>query len=172
MTTRETQNSQGADVFYICIPSRDEDRTIGVLLWKIRQVMLELGRDYHILVLDDGSQDGTQDLLARYKRVLPMTILREERPIGYRQALERLLREATKRARYPKRDAIVTMQGDFTENPEYLKALIKTYEGGADVVAGKLEEDIVSSPRRVRLTRWMGDMALKRAYSASPIESP
>ncbi|MGI9626756.1 MAG: glycosyltransferase family 2 protein [Longimicrobiales bacterium] len=159
-------------MFYICIPSRDEDRTVGVLLWKIRQVMLELGRDYHIFVLDDGSQDGTKDLLARYKRVLPMTILREERPIGYRRALERLLREAPRRARYPKRDAIITMQGDFTENPEYLKALIKTYEGGADVVAGKLEEDIVSSPRRVRLTRWMGDMALKRAYSSSPIESP
>ena len=159
-------------MIYICIPSRDEERTIGVLLWKVRKVMLELGRDYKILVLDDGSTDGTVELLEKYKRILPLTILREDRPVGYGRALERLLREATKRAGYPKRDAIVTMQGDFTESPEHLTALIKTYEGGADIVAGKLEDDIVNPPTRVRLARWLGGMALKSAYGGAPVGDP
>lgn len=159
-------------MIYICIPSRNEERTIGVLLWKVRKVMLELGRDYRIIVLDDASNDGTVLLLEKYKRVLPLTILQEERPVGYGRALERLIREASSRARYPKRDAIVTMQGDFTESPDYLTTLIKTYEGGADIVAGKLEEDIVSSPRRVRLARWLSRWALRRAYADAPIEDP
>lgn len=159
-------------MIYLCIPSRDEERTIGVLLWKVRQVMLELGRDYRILVLDDGSTDGTVALLEKYKRMLPLTILREERPKGYGRALERLLREAVQRATYPKRDAIVTMQGDFTENPAHLEALIKTYEGGADIVAGTREEEIVDAPRRVRFARWLGEMALRRAYAGAPVEDP
>jgi len=159
-------------VIYICIPSRDEERTIGVLLWKVRKVMLELGRDYRILVLDDASSDGTVALLEKYKRVLPLTILQEKQPVGYRRALERLIREASNKARYPKRDAIVTMQGDFTESPDYLTTLIKTYEGGADIVAGRLEDDIVNPPRRVRLARWLGGMALKRAYAGAPVHDP
>ncbi|NNF29169.1 MAG: glycosyltransferase family 2 protein [Gemmatimonadetes bacterium] len=159
-------------MIYICIPSRNEERTIGVLLWKVRKVMLELGRDYRIIVLDDASTDGTVALLEKYKRVLPLTILQEKRPVGYGRALERLMREASNRARYPKRDAIVTMQGDFTESPDYLTTLIKTYEGGADIVAGTLEEDIVSAPRRVRLARWMAGLALRRAYADAPVGDP
>lgn len=150
-------------MIYICIPSRDEERTVGVLLWKIRQVMLELGRDYHILVLDDGSQDETQQLLRRYQRVLPLTLLQEKKPIGYGRAVERLLREATKRASYPKRDAIVMMQADFTESPDYLDPFIKALEGGADIVAGTLDEGMVDPPRKVRFSRWLGRLALGKA---------
>ena len=47
-------------MIYICIPALDEARTIGVLLWRIRQVMEEFPRDYHVLVLDDGSTDDTR----------------------------------------------------------------------------------------------------------------
>ena len=101
----------------ICIPCRDEDRTIGVLLWKIREVMLGMGRDFHVYVLDDGSRDRTGAQLEKYRQVLPLTILSEQRPIGYGRALEKLLKTAAGGTRYPKRDAIVTMQADFTEHP-------------------------------------------------------
>ena len=147
-------------MIYICIPSRDEERTVGVLLWKIRQVMLDLGRDYQILVLNDGSEDETDRLLARYKRVLPLTVFNEKSPIGYGRAVERLLREATKRASYPKRDAIVLMQADFTESPDDLDPMIKAFEGGADIVAGRVDNQVVDPPRRVRFARWMANKML------------
>lgn len=150
-------------MIHICIPCRDEERTIGVLLWKIRDVMGTLGRDFRVFVLDDASRDDTPALLEKYRRVLPLTVLTERRPIGYGRAVEKLLRSAAGSTRYPKRDAIVTMQGDFTEHPRHLPALIKTFEGGADIVAGEsgkgVEEEL---PRSVRFTRWLGGLALGR----------
>ena len=149
---------------YICIPCRDEDRTIGVLLWKIREVMADLKRDYEVIVLNDASRDGTQALLEKYRRVLPLTVLSMRQPVGYGAAVERLLRAAAGRARYPKRDAIVTMQGDFTDHPGHLAPLLRAYEGGADIVAAETgaEATVPPPPRAVRLARWLGRIALGR----------
>lgn len=154
-------------MIHICIPCRDEDRTIGVLLWKIRRVMATLGRDFHVLVLDDASRDGTRALLEKYRRVMPLTVLTERRPIGYGRAVEKLLRTTVGRTGYPKRDAIVTMQGDFTEHPEHLHALVKAFEGGADIVAGQAATDTATVPRRVRFARWLGGVAIGRMASGT-----
>ena len=143
-------------MIHICIPCRDEDRTIGVLLWKIREVMLDLGRDFQVFVLDDGSRDGTRALLEKYGRVLPLKVLTERRPIGYGRALEKLLRAAAGGTRYPRRDAIVTMQADFTEHPEHLRALVRTFEGGADIVACETGPASGKVPLAVRFARWLG----------------
>ena len=36
-------------MIYICISARNEERTAGVLLWKIRRVMSEFKRDYEAM---------------------------------------------------------------------------------------------------------------------------
>lgn len=162
-------------MIYICVPARDEERTIGVLLWKIRKVMRDFPRDYHVLVLDDASTDGTAAALERYRRALPLTVLTEERPAGYHGALERLIREAVRRARYPKRDAVVTLQGDFTESPEYIEPLIKTLEGGADIVAGaaRLDDDGGSGcPRQLRWARRAASVFMGGALRQAPVSDP
>lgn len=152
----------------ICIPCRDEDRTIGVLLWKIREVMLGMDRDFHVFVLDDGSTDGTGALLEKYRRVLPLTVLAERRAIGYGRALEKLLKTAAGGTRYPKRDAIVTMQADFTEHPTHLRALVRTFEGGADIVACEAGAESANPPRTVRLARRLARFALGRPAPDDP----
>ncbi len=165
-------------MIYVCIPAHNEERTIGVLLWKIRGVMREFGRDYEILVLDDASTDRTSGVLDRYRRVLPLKVLEEERRAGYPAAVQRLLREALDRTSYPKRDAAVLLQADFTESPDHIVPLMKAVEGGADVVAGVVEENGHlapngrHAPRAVRLARRMAPWVLGRAYAGAPVSDP
>jgi len=168
----EVPEQKAIDVIYITIPAHNEESTIGVLLWKIRNVMGEFGRDYEILVLDDASTDGTSEVLRRYRRSLPLRVFSSEARLGYSGALERLIREAIDRAPYPKRDAIVTIQGDFTEHPENLVSLVKTLEGGADVVAGSLNEVEGGAPWPFRVARWVAPRLLKKSLEACPVSDP
>ena len=159
-------------MIYVCIPAHNEGKTIGVLLWKVRKVMLEFGREYEVLILDDASTDETPEVLGRYRNVLPVRVLREEHQVGYPRAVERLLREALRRTSYPKRDVAVVLQGDFTENPDYIIPLVKTMEGGADVVAGSIEENGRTAPRPVRIARWMAPLLLGKAFAGAPVSDP
>jgi len=159
-------------VIYIAIPVHNEESTIGVLLWKIRNVMGEFGRYYELLVFDDASTDGTPEVLGRYRRTLPLRIFRSEERLGYPASLEKLLRTAAERAPYPKRDAIVTLQGDFTEHPEDLIPLVKTLEGGADVVAGNFGGNRDGLPFSVRLARWAAPRILGSSLKECPVSDP
>jgi dolichol-phosphate mannosyltransferase len=159
-------------VIYICVPAHNEERTIGVLLWKIRKVMLEFGRDYEVLVLDDASTDGTPASLDRYSHVLPLQILKEEYRAGYAGAVQRLLQEVLERTSYPKRDAAILLQADFTENPDYIVPLVKALEGGADVVAGVDESKGRPAPPAVRVARRMAPWVLGKAFGGAPVSDP
>lgn len=159
-------------MIYICIPALNEAPTVGVLLWRIRQVMTEFRRDFHLIVLDDGSSDATSEVLAPYARVLPLTLLRNERPQGYAAAVERLLRETVSRSTHPKRDAVVLMQADFTEPPEEIPALVKKLEGGADVVGSTLSAVQGEVTRGMRWSRRGLPWLLMRAALPAEVGDP
>ncbi len=157
---------------YICIPARNEESTIGVLLWKIRRVMADFGRDYEILVLDDGSTDDTRALLSSYRRVVPLRVLNGKQQLGYSGATEELLREAVSRAEYPKRDVAVTLQADFSDDPAGVVPLMKTIEGGADIVSAAFEEEPPGLTRAARVTRWLARNWLRGTLSSAPVSEP
>ena len=134
--------------------------------------MLEFGRDYEVLVLDDASTDGTPAALNRYRSVLPLRILREEHRAGYPGAVQRLLWDALERTSYPKRDAAILLQADFTESPDYIVPLVKALEGGADVVAGVVESNGRPAPPAVRVARRMAPWVLGKAFGGAPVSDP
>jgi glycosyltransferase involved in cell wall biosynthesis len=159
-------------LIYICIPSYNEAATVGVLLWKIRQVMSDFPRDYHLLVLDDASTDGTAEVLDPYARVLPLTVLRNPERRGYGASVERLIREAASRSSHPKRDVAVLLQADFTEAPEDIPALIKRIEGGADVVSAQFVVGASEAPRLYRWTRSGVAWLLRRSSFPEAVHDP
>jgi glycosyltransferase involved in cell wall biosynthesis len=139
-------------MIYICIPSFNEAPTIGLLLWKVRQVFAGFPREYQLLVLDDGSQDATAEVLERYTRVLPLSVIRHQERRGYAGSVEELLRLAVDRTDRPKRDAAVLMHADFTHAPNFIPDLVRRIESGADIVIAqsRLEGEPSRSRRLVR----------------------
>lgn len=154
-------------MLYICIPTYNEAPTVGVLLWRIRKVFQEYSREYEVVIYDDGSTDGTKDTLEPYAEVLPLTVLRGETRRGYGNALNTLAREVSKRSRYPRRDAMVVMQGDFTDQPESLPDFIKRFEGGADIVVAERERS-ATDPVPVKRLRMVAPLFASNALKGKP----
>ena len=107
----------------IIIPTYNEAENIIPL---ITELLAAMPQDTRILVVDDGSPDGTagfvRDYAAEDRRVALMT-----RPAklgmgsAYQAAFRRVLDEGT--------DAcIVTMDADFSHNPTYVPELVKACE--------------------------------------------
>lgn len=159
-------------MIYICIPVHNEGDTIGVLLWKLRKVMAEFGRDYEIVALNDASTDHTAETLDRYKHVLPLRLVRSEARLGQARAVDRLLRDVAARCAYPKRDVAITIQGDFTENPDDLPALVKAVEGGADLVVGRVMDPDRKLPRSLRFARLGARILLHRGRGNGAVSDP
>ncbi len=146
-------------MLYICIPSYNEAPTIGVLLWRIRKVFQAYSREYEIIVYDDGSTDETRERLAPYAEIAPLTVLRGETRKGYAYAVNKLCREVSRKTRYPRRDAMILMQADFTDQPEHIPEIVKRFEGGADIVL--VEREMEKAPSVVRRLQKLGALALK-----------
>ena len=157
-------------MIYICIPTYNEAQTVGVLLWRIRRVFQDYSREYEIVVYDDGSTDGTRETLEPYAEVIPLSVIRGPERKGYGFALERLVREVSRRTRYARRDALIIMQADFTDQPEHIPELVKRFEGGADIVAANQELSEAPAPvRRLHsFANWIQRTGLPKTEAADP----
>jgi glycosyltransferase involved in cell wall biosynthesis len=158
-------------MIYIGIPVYNEAPTIGVLLWRIRKIFQDFPREYELLVYDDASTDATPEVLQPYTEVLPLTITRGDTHIGYGGALNALVRAATQRTRYARRDALVTMQGDFTDQPDHIPELVKRFEGGADVVVAE-RPPAADGPVPVRRLRWIAPWLLRAFVKVPGVTDP
>ena len=157
-------------MLYIAIPAHNEGQTIGVLLWRIRKVFQGYSREYEILVYDDASTDGTPETLAPYSEVAPLTVIRGDTRKGYGHALSVLAREVSRRTKYPRRDAMIVMQGDFTDQPEHLPELIKRFEGGADIVVG--ERTPGGAPDKIAKLRKFAPWAIRFSIGTGEFTDP
>jgi len=149
-------------VIYICIPSHNEAKTVGLLLWKVRQVFADFPREYQLLVGDDASTDTTRDVLDPYTKVLPLEVVRNGRKEGTTRTVERLLKLALERTDRPKRDAAVVLHADFTHAVAELPELIKKLDSGADLVVAEARPGEEGS-RGYRLLRRWGPHIVPRA---------
>jgi len=114
----------------VIIPAYNEEENLPVLLAELREALAPLGLSYEVLVVDDGSSDGTlevmRDLAATDRR---LRLLRLARNSGQSAALEAGFRHA----RAP---VLATLDADLQNDPADLPGLLEKLEEGWDVVSG------------------------------------
>jgi glycosyltransferase involved in cell wall biosynthesis len=120
-------------MIYVLVPAWNEAPTVGLLLWKVRQLFTGLNREYQLIVVNDGSTDSSDDVLAPYERTLPLTLVSHRKRQGYARTLEELLRLAVRRTDRPRRDVAVTIQADFSDAVDEIPELLKRVDSGADI---------------------------------------
>lgn len=149
----------------------NEAPTAGLVLWRIRKAFADFPREYELIVFNDGSSDATAEVLAPYADVLPVTILGGAQHVGYAKAIDALFRAAMERCRYPRRDAVILLQGDLTDRPEQIPEFVKRFEGGADIVVGEAATDN-DMPKPVRQLQRIGRWLARRFAPVPGVSNP
>jgi glycosyltransferase involved in cell wall biosynthesis len=143
-------------MIYVCVAAHNNADTVGLLLWKIRQIFSQSTREYQLLVADDTSTDETPEVLQRYQRALPLTLVRPPAP-GAGAACAALLEEAARRSDRHKRDTVVLIPADFHVSPDAVPELLRRIESGADLAVGETPVESLPFAWRLlrRLTPWL-----------------
>jgi glycosyltransferase involved in cell wall biosynthesis len=114
----------------IVIPVYNEEENVEPLVQEIKSVVESLGKRYEIVIVDDGSQDRTFDVLARlHKREPHLRVVRLKRNFGQTAALAAGLAHC-------EGNIVVTMDGDGQNDPADIPALLAELDKGNDLVNG------------------------------------
>ena len=112
----------------IVTPTFREALNLPEFVERIGQVRANRGLDLELIIVDDNSRDGTEELVASLKHNwVRLIVRRNER--GLSSAVIRGLEEA-------KNNVVVVMDADLSHPPETIPALVERVENGADFVIG------------------------------------
>ena len=114
----------------IIIPTYNERENIEAMVAKV----FSLDGDFHLLVIDDGSPDGTANMVRALQESNPDRLFLVER--GGKLGLGTAYIAGFKWALEHDYDAVFEMDCDFSHNPDDLLRLTAAMEEGADVVVG------------------------------------
>ncbi|QQS45666.1 MAG: glycosyltransferase family 2 protein [Acidobacteriota bacterium] len=114
----------------IVIPFHNEEKSLPILYDRLTRVMEELGREYELVFVDDGSTDQTHALLRSICGVDSHVVgLRLRRNFGQTAALAAGFDQAGG-------DVIIAMDGDLQHQPEDIPRFLECIDEGYDVVSG------------------------------------
>ena len=116
---------------HIVLPAFDEAENLPALLAALAETLGALGRPATVLLVDDGSRDGSGAVAEEFAPRLPIAVLRHERNLGLGRSLGDGLARVLETAEDG--DAIVTMDADDTHPPAVIPALLAALDAGAEV---------------------------------------
>jgi dolichol-phosphate mannosyltransferase len=112
------------------IPLFNEEENIGPLCANLVSVLEGIGRPFEVILINDGSRDGTEAVCRRLadndKRIKLVSLLRN---FGQTAAVMAGIDHATG-------DIIITMDGDQQNDPRDVPLLLAKLDEGFDVVSG------------------------------------
>lgn len=150
----------------IVIPLFNEEENVEALLDAVSNAADEIDCCYEIVVVDDGSSDGTWQALEFAATNYPaLKAFRFSRNFGHQKALLAGLS-------FAEGEAILSMDGDLQHPPALIPALYEKWQEGFDVVATRRHDQQVSSLfKRVtsrsfyRLFSWLAGIPMRSGSS-------
>lgn len=115
----------------IVIPLYNEEEVISETYKRLTGVMQEIGDDYELIFINDGSRDKTAQLAAQIvEKDRHVRLLCFSRNFGHQIAI-------TAGMDYAKGDAVVIIDADLQDPPEVIPQMVEKWKEGYHVVYGK-----------------------------------
>ena len=114
----------------IVVPIYNEEGNIDKLHSELTSALVATGRDYEVIAINDGSQDGSYDLLNAVQARDPgWHIIHFRRNFGQTAALSAGFDAA-------RGQIVVTIDADLQNDPRDIQALLDKFAEGYDIVSG------------------------------------
>ena len=125
---------QATPRYSIVVPLFDEEQVVPDLVARLTSVLDALDGPWEIILVDDGSSDGTYGLAVElHTRDERVKVVRLSRNFGHQVALSAGLDAA-------RGEAVITMDGDLQHPPEVIPELVAGWQAGNDIVYGVMED--------------------------------
>lgn len=126
-------NTSPTPSFAVVIPAFNEESGIEACVRAVNEVLEGLRNRTEILVVDDGSRDGTPARLASLDVKLErLAVVRHSVNLGYGAGIRTGIAEAHRRGF----EYVLFMDSDLTNDPGYLAGFARRMAEGADVIKG------------------------------------
>ncbi|HKV38133.1 MAG TPA: glycosyltransferase family 2 protein [Blastocatellia bacterium] len=121
---------RSANSISVVIPMLNEKDSLEALHSRLTKVLVPIGPKYEIILVDDGSTDGSIEILKELARLDPKTrYIKFRRNFGKSAALAAGIFSSV-------HQVVVTMDGDLQDLPEELPKLLAKLDEGFDLVSG------------------------------------
>jgi undecaprenyl-phosphate 4-deoxy-4-formamido-L-arabinose transferase len=125
-----TDDARVRPAISVVIPVFNEEATLDDLYHRLEKTLTALGRPWEVIFVDDGSTDGSAEVLRGLHAQDPaVRVVRFNRNYGQHAAVYAGMERT-------RGDAVVTLDADLQNPPEEIPALLRRLEQGADVVGG------------------------------------
>jgi dolichol-phosphate mannosyltransferase len=111
----------------IVVPTYNEAQTVPVLARRLSTALT--GQEWELVVVDDGSPDGTADVASGLAPEVPVRVVRRPGKLGLASAVMDGWAEA-------RGEILVVMDADLSHPPEAVPALVDALRKGADMAVG------------------------------------
>ncbi len=114
----------------VIVPAFNEAESLPELVERIDETISAMGRSWEVWIIDDGSDDGTFDVVLELSRVRPQVHgIKLGRNFGKAAALAAGFKAASA-------EIIITMDADLQDDPAEIPDLVVLLEQGWDLVSG------------------------------------
>ena len=153
----------------VIIPTYKEKENVG----KIIKAIFDLEKNYHILIIDDNSPDGTADIVKSLIQEYAGMLFLEERSgkLGLGTAYIKGFKWGLDKGY----EYLIEMDADFSHNPNDLERLyLACKDGGADVSVGSryVKGGMVENWPFSRILISMGGALYTRIITWMPVKDP